>query len=112
MSELGKAGLVEAVRGVGGGYRFCGNARRTTLLDIIQIFEDFRFDSPDQREPGMGTEIGKALDLVLGEINESINSTLRSISLATMLMLKNRRQAVPSEQSTGDSSIQSSRPGQ
>jgi Rrf2 family protein len=112
MRELGKAGLVEAVRGVGGGYRFCGNARRTTLLDIIQIFEDFRFDSPDQREPGMGTEIGKALDLVLGEINESINSTLRSISLATMLMLKNRRQAVPSEQSTGDSSIQSSRPGQ
>lgn len=112
MRELGKAGLVEAVRGVGGGYRFCGNARRTTLLDIIQIFEDFRFDSPDQREPGMDTEIGKTLELVLGEINESINSTLRSISLATMLMLKNRRQAVPSELSTGDSSIQLARPGQ
>ena len=111
MRELGKAGLVEAVRGVGGGYRFCGNARRITLLDIIQIFEDFRFDSPDQREPGMDTEVGKALELVLVEINESIHSTLRSISLATMLMLKNRRQAVPSEPSTGDFSNQSSRPG-
>jgi Rrf2 family protein len=90
MRDLGKAGLVEAVRGVGGGYRFCGNAKRITLLDIINIFEDFRFDSPNLREPGMDTEIGQTLSLVLGEINQTIHSTLHSISINTMLMQKNR----------------------
>ena len=33
LRDLGRAGLVEAARGAGGGYRFIGNARRTTLLD-------------------------------------------------------------------------------
>ena len=31
LRDLGRAGLVEAVRGVGGGYRFSGNAKRTSL---------------------------------------------------------------------------------
>ena len=110
MRDLGKAGLVEAVRGVGGGYRFSGNAKRTTLLDIINIFEALRFDSPNLREPGMDTELGQALELVLSEINANIHSTLRSISINTMLMLKNRRQAVPSDSSQSVATIQQSRP--
>lgn len=40
LRDLGRAGLVVSVRGAGGGYRFAGNARRTTLLDVINIFED------------------------------------------------------------------------
>ena len=40
MHTLGRAGLVRASRGVGGGYSFSGNARRTTLLDVIQLFEN------------------------------------------------------------------------
>ena len=39
MNVLGRAGLVRSVRGVGGGYQFCGNPRRTTLLDLIELFE-------------------------------------------------------------------------
>ena len=35
MRDLSRAGLVEAVRGVGGGYRLRANAKRTTLLDVI-----------------------------------------------------------------------------
>ena len=31
MRELGRAGLVESARGVGGGFRFAGNARLTTV---------------------------------------------------------------------------------
>ncbi len=31
LRDLGRAGLVEAVRGVGGGYRFSGNANRISL---------------------------------------------------------------------------------
>lgn len=90
MRDLGKAGLVEAVRGVGGGYRFCGNAKRTTLMDVIEIFEPFAFDSSGMREPGKDTGIGRALNLVLDEINETIHATLNSISIATMLQIKNR----------------------
>ena len=40
LSELARAGIVESVRGVGGGYRFAANARRLTLLDVIRLFED------------------------------------------------------------------------
>src|SRR5215471_4777739 len=39
MQVLGRAGLVRAVRGARGGYQFSGNARRTTLLDVIELFE-------------------------------------------------------------------------
>ena len=41
MHVLGRAGLVRSVRGAGGGYQFVGNTRRTTLLDVIQLFENF-----------------------------------------------------------------------
>lgn len=90
MRELGKAGLVEAVRGVGGGYWFSGNAKRTTLMEIIEIFEPSLFDSAGQKEPGRDTDIGRTLNLVLDEINETVQATLNSISIKTMLQIKNR----------------------
>lgn len=92
MRELGKANLVEAVRGVGGGYRFCGNAKRTTLMDVINIFEPFQHDGTGQREPGHDTEVGMALDVVLDEIDETVQATLHSVTLNTMLMIKRRAQ--------------------
>ncbi|MDT8319572.1 MAG: Rrf2 family transcriptional regulator [Xanthomonadales bacterium] len=96
MRELGKAGLVEAVRGVGGGYWFSGNARRTTLMDIIEIFEPSLFDDAGQREPGKDTDIGRTVNLVLDEINEMMQSTLNSISITTMLQIKGRSRTEPS----------------
>jgi len=95
MRELGKAGLVEAVRGVGGGYWFCGNAKRTTLMDVIEIFEPSRFAHAGEREPGKDTDLGQALNLVLDEINETIQATLNSISIKTMLQIKNRSNEKP-----------------
>mgnify|MGYP005838712499 CR=1 FL=1 len=96
MRELGKAGLVEAVRGVGGGYWFSGNAKRTTLMDIIEIFEPSLFDDAGQREPGRDTDIGRTVNLVLDEINETMQSTLNSISITTMLQIKSRSRTEPS----------------
>lgn len=90
MRELGKRGLVEAVRGVGGGYRFVGNAKRTTLMDIIEIFEPNTLDNDRQREPGTDTPVGQTLNMVLEEINDTIRATLNSISLNTMLMLRDK----------------------
>ena len=83
LRTLGTAGLVEAERGASGGYRFIGNRRRTTLMDIVALFEP----APGQRakEAGEDTDIGGALQRVLLEIDEIAEATLRSISLETIL---------------------------
>ena len=36
LAELARAGVVESVRGAGGGYRFIGNARRLTLMELTE----------------------------------------------------------------------------
>ncbi len=87
LRTLGRAGLVEAVRGAGGGYRFCGNDRRVTLLDVVQLFEDVGPSARGSREPGFFTPAGRALHRVVDEIDEITRATLGSITIATMLKL-------------------------
>ena len=83
---LANAGLVRGGRGASGGYRFTGNRRRVTLMDIVALFEP----APGHRakEPGEETDIGSALQRVLLEIDEIAEATLGSISLETMLKSK------------------------
>jgi Rrf2 family protein len=90
LAELARAGIVESVRGVGGGYRFTANARRLTLMDIIQLFEDLAPPS-SQRHNGVTTPVDLALDIVLGEIDQIAKATFSSITLATMLQLVERQ---------------------
>ena len=105
LRTLGRARLVAAVRGVGGGYRFAGNAKRLTLMDVIEMFEDI---SAPRRTPAKGArrrratadgsaaphEVEDALGVVLAEIDEIAKATFRSITLATMLKLVERRRAL------------------
>jgi Rrf2 family protein len=94
MNVLGRARLVRAVRGVKGGYQFTGNARRTTLLDVIELFEDLGTSSRDYDGPGERTDESRALLEVLREIDDLAQATLGSITLATMLKhLGDRRAA-------------------
>ncbi len=79
LAELARAGVVQSVRGVGGGYRFAANARRLTLLDVISRFED----------------VDRALSTVLGEIDEMAKATLKSITLATLLRLTRPKATAP-----------------
>jgi len=99
LRALGRARLVQAARGVGGGYRFAGNPKRVTLMDVIQLFEDV--GSPG-RGPARGTrrtedsvpaahEVDEALGMVVNEIDEIARATFRSITLDTMLKLIRRR---------------------
>ena len=83
LRTLSAAGLVQGGRGASGGYRFTGNRRRLTLMDIVALFEP----APGSRaaEPGEGTEIGAGLQRVLTEIDEIAEATLRSVSLETLL---------------------------
>ena len=100
LSDLARAGVVESVRGVGGGYRFAGNARRLTLMDVIRTFEDLSPAAADRREPGELTPVGTALGAVLSEINEIAKATFSSITLATMLRLIERQQRGGAESQT------------
>lgn len=84
---LGRAGLVEALRGAGGGYRFRGNARRVTLLDVIQLFEDVGPTDRVNGDPGAPSPEGRALRRVLDEIDDIARATLGSVTIATMLKL-------------------------
>jgi Rrf2 family transcriptional regulator, nitric oxide-sensitive transcriptional repressor len=90
MHVMGRAGLVRSVRGAGGGYQFAGNARRTTLLDVAQLFEDV--SSVEQDTAGADTTPeGHALREVLNEIDDIARATLGSITIATMHKLVERR---------------------
>ena len=87
LADLARAGIVESARGVGGGYRFAGNARRLTLMDIVRRFEDIA-----PRSPGASsTSVERVLDTVLGEIDENARATFSSITIATMLRLIERQ---------------------
>jgi len=101
LADLARAGVVESTRGVGGGYRFAANARRLTLMDVIELFE--HLDDPardslrdDDAERAAGNRsahaIDRALGAVLSEIDEITKATFRSITLATMLRLVEREQ--------------------
>jgi Rrf2 family protein len=91
LSELARAGVVESVRGVGGGYRFAANARRLTLMDVIQMFEDLGSGEAGRHDDGDDTPIGAALSVVLAEIDEIAKATFSTITLATMLRLVERQ---------------------
>ena len=91
LRDLGRGGLVESVRGAGGGYRFSGNAKRATLYDVIDLFEDIRADSVQHPEPADSTEIGQGLSLLFEEIDGLAQATLRSITIDTLLKLTQRR---------------------
>ena len=91
MHTLGRAGLVRASRGVGGGYSFSGNARRTTLLDVIQLFESVSPGQDDLDAQSAATPAGQSLGLVLDEVDDMARAILGAITISTMLKQIERR---------------------
>lgn len=91
LRTLGRAGLVDSVRGARGGYRFTGNARRVTLMDVIGLFEDIGAPRPLTRRSRRPAE--QALEQVLAEIDDTARATFGSVTLDTMLKLIGRRDA-------------------
>ena len=85
LGRLRRAGLVSAARGSGGGYRFSGNTRRVTLLDVIALFERIGAPAQTKKPPLEG-----AIAQVLAEIDETAKATFGSITLETMLKLARR----------------------
>ena len=85
LRDLGRAGLVESVRGAGGGYRFSGNSKRVTLMDVISIFEELGSDVSSADNITQRVDIEDALLSVLFEIDETTQATFSSITLDTLL---------------------------
>ena len=94
MRHLVHAGLVQAVRGVGGGYRFAGNVSRTTLLDVIQLFEtlESELDVPNHGSNADGPIVAE-LKSITREIDELTKAVLDTITLETAL--KSTRKRMP-----------------
>ena len=84
---LVKARLLQASRGVGGGYRFTGNAKRITLMDVIELFEPVSIEGFEDRELPQATDVEAGLAVALFEISEMMQATLQSITVRTMLKM-------------------------
>ena len=86
LRTLVRSGLVQAVRGAGGGYRFAGITNRTTLLDVIKLFETLEsdLDAPTQKNQ-VGDTIVKELQSISSEIDNLTKSVLDTITLETVI---------------------------
>jgi Rrf2 family protein len=97
---LGRAGFLDSSRGVGGGYRFAANSRRLTLMDVIDCFEDIGRPAPRAGETQ--TDVGRAIGVVLSEVDAIAEATFRSITIDTLLRIveKDRLHAVTKQPSS------------
>lgn len=76
LRELREAGLIQAHRGPGGGYRILGNPQDITLWDVVRHFEEVPvFDEvyPDDSHPLKALEVG---------IQEHLQAVFQAQSLA------------------------------
>ena len=96
MRTLVRGGMVQSVRGAGGGYRFSGNANRVTLMDIITLFESVGSELDlAAGEVTPPTAVGAALQAVRDEIDDLTRATLQSITLRTLIKSADKRAAAP-----------------
>jgi Rrf2 family protein len=86
LRTLVRSKLVQAVRGAGGGYRFTGVINRTTLLDVIELFETLESEL-DTPSPGdhAGDAIIEELQSITREIDDLTKAVLDTITLETAL---------------------------
>jgi len=86
LRTLVRSKLVQAVRGAGGGYRFTGVVNRTTLLDVIALFESLEadFDAPPAGGQA-GAAVMEELQSITREIDDLTKAVLDTITLETAL---------------------------
>jgi len=86
LRTLVRAKLIQAVRGAGGGYRFAGVVNRTTLLDVIELFESLEseLDTPSPRGRA-GEAVVEELQSITREIDDLTKAVLDTITLDTAL---------------------------
>lgn len=81
LTELSHTGLIAAARGAGGGYRFTGDAHRTTLLDVVSMFE------PVERPTPPATKDAAAVTRLLDSLEERARAPFLAMTIEEMLRL-------------------------
>lgn len=84
LTALTQTGLIEAVRGAGGGYRFIGDAHRTTLVDIVTLFEPL---DPDETPT---TKDAVQLTQLLATMQDRARAPFAAMTVEEMLRLTGR----------------------
>jgi len=91
LQQLVRARLVRSIRGIKGGFQIARDPKEITMLDVINIFEPTHseqtcllLDLDQICELTNSCRIGE----VFSEIQEQAVSTLRSISIATLISPK------------------------
>lgn len=84
LTQLSHSGLIAAARGIGGGYRFVGDAHRTTLMDVIALFEPAEPATSPLRTDAAA--IAKMLD----SLEDRARAPFQAITIEEMLRLAGR----------------------
>ena len=92
---LTKANIVTSARGPGGGFTFCGNAKRLTLYDIICLFET-KWPNQEDDSAQPGNPLAGELSRVLHEVDRITSATLRSVTVQTIINNARRASSVQS----------------
>ncbi|MFO0982315.1 MAG: Rrf2 family transcriptional regulator [Planctomycetota bacterium] len=88
LQQMARAGIVQAVRGVGGGYRLAKPPKDTSLLDIVEVFEgpiDIQTCLLTDTADPCGMADLCRLKRVFDEIEQQAFFTLKSIRLSTLV---------------------------
>jgi Rrf2 family protein len=84
LHALTKARIVTSARGPGGGFTFCGNAKRLTLHDIICLFET-GWPNEEGDEAAPVNPLAGELSRVFHEVDRITSATLRSVTVQTII---------------------------
>ena len=84
--ELRRAGLVESIRGVNGGYKLAKSPTQIALSDILMaVGESMIVDrSQDNQSPGDNLATDWVTQMLWRRLNEKLQAALASISLADL----------------------------
>src|SRR5690349_8860077 len=98
LQALARAGVVESVRGAGGGYRLAKAPDKVTLWDIVVAIEGedppFRCSEIRQQGPCPGSDFRKPCEItaVFRKAETAWRAELKSVSLADIVMEVARKQ--------------------
>ncbi|WP_066364560.1 Rrf2 family transcriptional regulator [Herbidospora mongoliensis] len=89
LGELRAAGLVEARRGAGAGWRLTREPADVTLLDVYRAVEDGPLFAMHATPPNLGCPVGSgirpALDGVYAGVEANLQKQLRATTIADLL---------------------------
>lgn len=87
-SELKKADLVVAAKGVSGGYRLAKNPKKITVLEIISTLEGGKatfYCLKQKNKIYCSDSCGCSANAVMGRLEQELNSTLKNIKLSSLI---------------------------